>query len=132
MVIETMAGNGFRPRLKRNFEIGSSLYNYEEIASFRDEVIRLGKKISFLVSPYFLSRETKGVRAWEYGKLLTTLKTRGFEFQHKKILDVGTGGSLLPDYLASLGAKVTSVDIDKALEKREENSKVKFVKGEYD
>ncbi|MBU1089017.1 class I SAM-dependent methyltransferase [Patescibacteria group bacterium] len=41
-----------------------------------------------------------------------------FDIKNKKILDIGSGGSLLPDFLASSGAKVTSIDIEKPMEKR--------------
>ncbi|MBU4210027.1 class I SAM-dependent methyltransferase [Patescibacteria group bacterium] len=90
----------------------SRIFDLRDIGRVRKEVLKLGK-----FDPLWFARifepETKGIRAWEYGMLLNYFKKK-----NKKILDIGSGGSLLPDFLASSGAKVTSIDIEKPMEKR--------------
>lgn len=55
-----------------------------------------------------------GIKGWEYGMLLHCCEFK----KGAKILDVGTGGSLIPYYLAfKKGAEVTTFDLDAATEK---------------
>ncbi|MBU1129868.1 class I SAM-dependent methyltransferase [Patescibacteria group bacterium] len=102
-----VGGNGF---LK--------IFDLKDIHKFRKEILKLGK-----FNPWWFARvfepETKGIRAWEYGMLLNYLKRKNFRIKNKTILDVGSGGSLLADFLASGGAKVTSIDIKEPMEKRD-------------
>ena len=100
----------------------SRIYKMTEIAAVRNEVIKIGKMFP-LWFPRIFEPETMGIRAWEYGTLLSTI----LNFKNLKVLDVGTGGSLLPDYLAGLGAKVRCVDIDKPLEEKKYQKNISYV-----
>lgn len=93
----------------------SGIFDINEISSTRKKIIEMGKKYP-LWWPRIFEPETLGIRAWEYGKLLAGIDN----FENKKFLDVGTGGSRLPEYLTSLGAKVTCLDIENPLEKSSE------------
>jgi len=103
------------------------LYNLSDIANFRKNLYKLGQ-----FNPIWFQRifepETKGVRAWEYGLLLKLLQNTNLK--DKTILDAGTGGSLLPDYLATLGAKVISLDTSSPMEPRIKSSSVKHIIGD--
>jgi 2-polyprenyl-3-methyl-5-hydroxy-6-metoxy-1,4-benzoquinol methylase len=105
----------------------STIYSIEEIGRTRGLICKLGQfdKDWFI---RIFEPETKGVRAWEYGKLLSRLEN----LPKGKILDVGAGGSLMADYLASKGWEVTSLDLEKQMEKRYQgkNNKVKYVTGD--
>jgi len=98
-----------------------------EIGQFKNLIYKLGEfnKDWFI---RIFEPETKGVRAWEYGKLLTELN----KLPKGKLLDVGAGGSLMADYLAKEGWEVTSLDLNQQMEKRyvNKNSKVKYVVGD--
>ena len=91
----------------------SGIYNLDDIGKSRKLVGKLGEFDGEWWQRIF-EPETKGVRVWEYGKVLSAINLT--EIEGKKVLDVGTGGSLLPEFLASLGAKVTSVDLEKRME----------------
>lgn len=118
-----------RPAIFKKRKIISRFYNLNEIAEVRSEVIEMGKRYP-LWWPRVFEPETLGIRSWEYGNLLKSIKDVGFSFKDKEILDIGTGGSLLPDYLVSMGAIVTCVDRDKALEERMYDENIKFIKGD--
>ncbi len=117
----------FRPYFPKNYLPVSQIYNLSDIANFRKNLHKLGQ-----FNPIWFQRifepETKGVRAWEYGLLLKLLENTNLI--GKTILDAGTGASLLPDYLATLGAKVFSLDKDKSMEPRTKSSAVKYVVGD--
>ena len=117
----------FRPYFPKNYLPVSQIYNLSDIANFRKNLHCLGR-----FNPIWFQRifepETKGVRAWEYGLLLKLLENKNL--QAKTILDAGTGGSLLPDFLVSLGAKVISLDTSSPMEPRIKSSSVKHVIGD--
>lgn len=105
------------------FEVRSKIYDVREIGNFRKTILKLGKFNEGWFQRIF-EPETKGVRTWEYGMIMKEFKN----LKKLKILDVGTGGSLMPEYLASLGAKVTSVDLEKRMEsKKSQERGIKFV-----
>jgi len=116
------------PVKSKKFFPTSAIYNFYDIPHFRHDLLKLGK-----FNPIWFQRifepETKGVRSWEYGLLLHLLKN--YDLSKLNILDAGTGNSLLPDYLASLGAKVTSLDLKQPMEPRTyKKSKLNFVVGD--
>lgn len=111
-------------------KLNSNIFDIEEIARYRRYAIQMGKfdKNWFI---RMFEPETKGVRVWEYGKLFERLE--GENIKEMRILDVGSGGSRLPDYLANLEAKeVVSLDLKKQMEKRTKklHKKVKYVTGD--
>lgn len=57
---------------------------------------------------------SKGVRAWEYGKFLSTIQLG----PRLRALDVGPGSSTFPYFLAHLGVRVTTVDLPMPMERR--------------
>lgn len=108
----------------------------------REDVKQLGRFNSGWFQRIF-EPETFGIRAWEYGTLLKKLKNsrqKGLKTQlggqaninKKKILDIGTGPSLLPEYLASLGAEVVSLDIKKSNKPwlTDKQEKIEFVQAD--
>jgi len=105
----------------------SIIFDLNEIGQFRKLICKLGEFNKNWFVRIF-EPETKGVRVWEYGKLLTALS----KLPKGKMLDVGSGGSLMADYLADVGWKVTSLDLQKQMEKRYQNKslKVKYVIGD--
>lgn len=117
----------FRPYSEKKYLPISQIYNLTDIANFRKNLHKLGQ-----FNPIWFQRifepETKGVRAWEYGLLLKLLENK--DLLGKTILDAGTGGSLLPDYLVTLGAKVISLDTNTPMETRTKSSAVKYVVGD--
>lgn len=102
----------------------SGIFDLGEISGLKDEVVKMGREYP-LWWPRIFEPETKGIRTWEYGKLLAGVD----DWKNKKVLDVGTGGSKLPNYLAKLGARVISLDRDKPLEKTDKDKAIKFVLG---
>lgn len=84
----------------------NKLFQLSDIAVLRHYSYPLGK-----FNPEWFQRifepETLGIRVWEYGLLFHSINN----FSGLNILDIGSGASLLPDYLASLGANVTSLDL---------------------
>lgn len=95
---------------------------------------RLIRKFSLMIAAYdplyfprLIEPTTLGIRAWEYGVLLSNVAVR-----NKKILDLGVGSSRLPYYLSYLGAKVTAVDLETPMEGEIilAKNKVKWVKGD--
>ena len=118
--------NWIRPTAITKWSLKTRGFNLVHLAFFRNELWKLGKAFP-LWWPRIFEPETLGVRSWEYGNLLTGLKNMNYDFRHKKILDIGTGGSLLPDYLAEMGAEVTTVDIEQPLENRRYEKNVTFV-----
>lgn len=116
-----------RPHSNKRYLPTSQIYNLSDIANFRKNLHKLGQ-----FNPIWFQRifepETKGVRAWEYGLLLKLLENKNL--RGKTILDAGTGGSLLPDYLASLGAKVVSLDTSTPMEKRTKSPTVDYAVGD--
>lgn len=118
----------FRPFYPKNYLSVSQIYDIRDIANFRQNLHKLGQ-----FNPLWFQRifepETKGVRAWEYGLLLKLLQNQNL--RGKLILDAGTGASLLPDYFASLGATVISLDKCKPMEEKKiVSSSVKHVIGD--
>jgi ubiquinone/menaquinone biosynthesis C-methylase UbiE len=113
-----------RPIFKKS---NSHIYDLQEIGQYRKIICKLGEFDKNWFVRVF-EPETKGVRVWEYGKLLTELN----KLNPGKLLDVGSGGSLLPDYLAENGWEVTSLDLDDQMEKRDKskNPNVKYVIGD--
>jgi SAM-dependent methyltransferase len=73
-------------------------------------IFRLGKDDP-LWFPRLSEITTLGIRGWEYGLMFEHI-----DFKGKKVLDVGSGNSRLPAYLAKRGAKVTMLDMDHPLE----------------
>jgi len=117
----------FRPYSPKKYLPISQIFNIRHIANFRQNLHKLGK-----FNPLWFQRifepETKGVRAWEYGLLLKLLENE--DLHGKRILDAGTGASLLPDYLASLGAKVVSLDTSTPMEPRSKSLTVDYLVGD--
>ena len=114
-----------KPKL---FSPVSTIYHLDDTPHFRKDLLKLGQ-----YNPIWFQRifepETKGVRSWEYGLLLHLLKNQNMSGLN--ILDAGTGNSLLPDYLSSLGAKVTSLDLKTPMEPRKfDKSKLNYVIGD--
>jgi ubiquinone/menaquinone biosynthesis C-methylase UbiE len=101
----------------------NKIFDLNDIGRVRAEIMQL-RKFNDKWFQRIFEPETKGVRAWEYGLLLYQLGK--ININNKKILDVGTGGSLMPDYLASLGAKVTTLDLQKQTEERTEKRSIKI------
>lgn len=67
---------------------------------------QMGKKI---VHPKY-----GGIKGWEYGKLLDSCDFN----KDARVLDVGTGGSLIPYFLASKkGVRITTFDLETSTEK---------------
>ncbi len=101
----------------------------QDIRLVRQKIKKLGEFHSGWFQRIF-EPETYGIRAWEYGALLNLLKDTNFK--GLKILDIGTGPSLLPEYLASLKADVTSLDIKKINKPWSDvpETKVNFVKAD--
>lgn len=116
-----------RPYTSKQYLPYSQIYNLSDIACFRKNLHKLGQ-----FDPIWFQRvfepETKGVRAWEYGLLLKLLESTNLKGQ--TILDAGTGGSLLPNYLASLGARVISLDTQKPMEQRSTSPLVTHLVGD--
>jgi ubiquinone/menaquinone biosynthesis C-methylase UbiE len=105
------------------------IYNLNDICRVRKMTMELGKFDEKWFQRIF-EPETKGVRAWEYGLLLDQLNK--IKLKNKNILDVGSGGSLMPDYLESKGAVVTSLDLEKRMENRlaSKNNRIKLITGD--
>ncbi|RLC34091.1 hypothetical protein DRH14_03720, partial [Candidatus Shapirobacteria bacterium] len=109
---------------KKNGEWQNKMFDLEDIACLRKEVLKLGNFDGRWFVRIF-EPETKGIRVWEYGWLLKEIERRKIKLKGLKILDVGSGGSLLGGFLAKQGAKVTSLDLEKAMEKRDRVGKIK-------
>lgn len=73
--------------------------------------------------PRLFEPTTLGIRTWEYGVLVSKVS-----FSGKKVLDLGVGSSRLPNYLASLSAKVVALDLEIPMEKIPEG--VRHVQGD--
>jgi SAM-dependent methyltransferase len=86
----------------------NKIFDRQDIRHLKNNVKKLGKFHSGWFQRIF-EPETYGIRAWEYGILLSILSDKCVE--NLKILDIGTGPSLLPEYLANLKAEVISLDI---------------------
>jgi ubiquinone/menaquinone biosynthesis C-methylase UbiE len=116
-----------RPTIPRKVE-ANKIFDLTDIGKTKNLILKLGKFNSGWFQRIF-EPETKGVRSWEYGLLLSQLPSK---LEGLKILDVGSGGSLMPDYLASLGASVTSLDLNQPMEKRYKvkAKNVRFVTGD--
>lgn len=100
---------GFRKgRLKKV----NTFYNLWDLLSFGKEI----RKVVFFhhkMTRQILDPKHKGIRAWEYGLLLSQVDLK----KGMNVLDLGSGASAMPFYLASQGIKVTALDLDIPLEK---------------
>jgi len=88
----------------------NKIFDRQDIRHLKNKIKKLGKFHSGWFQRIF-EPETYGIRAWEYGILLSILSDKSVK--NLKILDIGTGPSLLPEYLANLKAEVISLDIKK-------------------
>ncbi len=97
---------------KSNKRLTNTFFNLWDLPSFsrqlRECIFFNNKMTRQLLDP-----KHKGMRAWEYGLLLSNIKSR----RGLKVLDLGSGNSALPFYLAKKGLRVTAFDLDDPLEK---------------
>lgn len=94
-------------------DANNSIFQLKDLLTFASNLRKLSlfdDRLRQLIDDIYI----KGVRAWEYGKLLSLMK---FDFS-PTILDIGPGSSTFSYYLASKGAKVTTIDLSKPMEKR--------------
>jgi ubiquinone/menaquinone biosynthesis C-methylase UbiE len=91
----------------------NSFYLLDDLLGFRHNLRQMrqfDKKLASLIdNPY-----TKGIRAWEYGLFLSLINFG----DQPRVLDIGPGASPFPYYLATCGARVTTIDIPTPTEKR--------------
>jgi len=112
------------PFKKKN--ISNTFFHLPDFSTFKDLI---KKSLSF--DPNFFKRiiepETLGLRLWEYSSLLSNTSV-----SNKKILDIGSGTSFFPFYLAQKKAKVTALDLKKPMETpyyRKYKNNPKFITG---
>lgn len=108
-----------RPRTKKRVA-PNKLFDINDLSLLRSEVFKMAR-FDQLWFPRLFEPTSLGIRSWEYGVLIQNVRFRG-----EKVLDLGVGSSLLPFYLAQLGAKVTALDLALPMEK----SHVNFVAGD--
>lgn len=114
-------GRGGKSRPKAN-----KLFDRRDFGYFKTLLFKLGKEDP-LWFPRLFEPTTLGIRGWEYALL--------FErnvFKNKKVLDVGSGNSRLPERLAKKGAMVTMMDMENPLEEtaKKKARNLKFVLGD--
>lgn len=105
----------------------NSFFNLWQIPLFIPQLIKM---IFFhqKMAKSILNPQHRGVRAWEYGLLLSRVPFK----KGMKVLDLGSGGSALPFYLAKLGMKVTAFDLEKPEERLNQSLMNKFPQVVYD
>lgn len=104
------------------------LFRISDLVTFAKDLHRVwlfDARLRELLSEFSI----KGVRAWEYGKLLSLTDLAS----HPDLLDVGPGSSTLPYFLAHQGARVTTIDLPDPMEEpwdfRGDRHHVKDVRG---
>jgi len=109
-------------------DISNTFFHLPDFSTFKDLV---KKSLSFDLNFFkrIVEPETLGLRLWEYSALLSSTSVSG-----KKILDIGSGTSLFPFYLAQKKAKVTALDLEKPMEtpyyqKYKKQKNLKFIAG---
>lgn len=104
----------------------NKLFDRKDFGYLRKIIFKLGSQDPVWF-PRLVEPSTFGLRGWEYGLLFDKIR-----FKNKKILDIGSGNSRLPAYLAHKGAEVTMLDMESPLEetvnRRAKN--LKFVLGD--
>ncbi len=88
----------------------NSLFNLSDFLAF-NKILKQSFSFDFQFFKRLLEPQTLGLRLWEYSVLLKNISPSG-----KKILDIGTGTSLFPFFLAKKKAKLTCLDLKKPLE----------------
>lgn len=106
--------------------LANKWYDRRDLTSLKSLMFKLARKDPAWF-PRLFEPTTLGIRSWEYGVLLSNTN-----FRNKKILDVGSGNSRLPQNLSRLGAIVTMLDMENPLEdtEKKKNKNLKFVLGD--
>lgn len=123
LLVVVLIGLGFRKKKKK---ISNTLYNLWDLLVFGDQL----KKAVFFHNKmirHMLDPKHKGIKAWEYGQFLSNVKFK----RGMKVLDVGSGSSAMPFYLASKGMKVTAFDLEMSEEQPNQELLKDFPNVEY-
>jgi len=109
-----------------NHAHSNKFFDIRDFGYFKKIILKLGKNDPKWF-PRLIEPSSRGLRGWEYSMLFDKIK-----FKNKKVLDVGSGNSRLPLYLAKIGANVTMLDMENPLEEtiKKSGGKLKFVTGD--
>lgn len=91
--------------------IHNTFFNLIDLPIFGDELRKLIFS-NFNLAKSICNPMHKGVRAWEYGLFLSTIRPK----KGQKVLDLGCGRSYLPLYLAKNGLQVIAFDLPEPFE----------------
>lgn len=112
---------------KKRAILGNTFYNLYDLPCFgkylKKAIFFDGKLARSILDP-----KHKGVRAWEYGMALTHIHSK----PEIKILDVGSGNSAFPFYLAHQGAQVTCIDLPNPEQKANRKLLARYPQVRYD